>query len=281
MDADRFILRDRLWVITKPIGIAVYDFDFRSFFDCLTPFSPPEGIPAVARIGAFENYPAFYESCLESNIVLVHSPAEHLRCSTLPEWYPLISADTPRSRWYSTVPDFSTIEADFELPVFIKGARQTSRHKAAASIVRSRTEYEAAAEIFRADPILRWQNFVCRELVSLRPVPGGTEGKIPASYEFRTFWWRGELVGAGRYWYEAEAYRWTDSERESALKVARRAVAAIGTAFLVVDLAQTADGRWIIIECNDGMESGYAGASPFAIWQAISDCEINREGGKV
>ena len=41
----------------------------------------------------------------------------------------------------------------------------------------------------------------------------------------------------------------------------------------MVDLAQTTTGRWIIIECNDGMESGYAGASPFAIWQAIVDYE--------
>lgn len=271
MPHDRFIISDHLWVVTEPVGVSIYDFDFRRYFDCRTPYDLPAGLSAVARIGAFDDYPSFFEDCAEFGINLVHSPEDHVRCTTLPEWYPLIEEDTPRSRWYQEPPNFSEIESDFSLPVFIKGARQTSKHKAAASIIRSRGDYEAAAEIFRTDPILHWQDFVCRELLPLRAVSGGTEGKIPASFEFRTFWWRGELVGAGRYWFEADEYHWTDSERDQALEVARRAVAALDCSFLVVDLAQTSDGRWIIIECNDGMESGYAGASPFAIWQAIID----------
>lgn len=268
---DRFIIRDKLWVVTAPVGVAVYDFDFRSYFDCRTPFDPPISLPAVARVGAFDDYEKLFHRCKELGIDLVHSPEDHRKCSTLPEWYPLISEDTPRSRWYPSVPEFTQIEQDFDLPVFIKGARQTSKHKAAASVIRSREDYAVAAEIFRNDPILRWQEFVCRELLPLRPVSGGTEGKIPASFEFRTFWWRGELVGGGRYWFEADHYNWSDSERDQALKIARRVVVALDCAFLVVDLAQTIDGRWIIIECNDGMESGYAGCSPFVIWQAIID----------
>jgi len=215
----------------------------------------------------------FFEDCAKLGIDLVHSPEDHIKCSTLPGWYPLIADHTPRSRWFSEVPDFSEIQSTFELPVFIKGARQTSQHKAAASIVRNQGEYEAAASIFRSDPVLRWQDFVCREFIPLRPVAGGIQGKIPASFEFRTFWWRGQLVGAGRYWYEASHYIWSEQERDAALEVARHAVIALQCTFLVVDLAQTTSGRWIVVECNDGMESGYAGASPFALWQAIIDYE--------
>jgi hypothetical protein len=177
---------------------------------------------------------------------------------------------------YSGIPSFEEIEAEFELPIFVKGARQTSKHSAAASVIRSRSDFDTAVEIYRTDPILHWQDFVCRELLDLRAVRGGSEAKIPASFEFRTFWWRGQLVGGGRYWFEADDYSWNDSEREDALKVAGHAVAALSCAFLVVDLAQTSEGEWIIIECNDGMESGYAGASPFAIWQKIIDIEASR-----
>jgi hypothetical protein len=53
-----------------------------------------------------------------------------------------------------------------------------------------------------------------------------------------------------------------------------QAVVALRWNFVVIDLAQTITGKWIVIECNDGMESGYAGASPFAIWQAIIDQEL-------
>lgn len=274
MQRDRFILEDRLWVVTNPVGVAVYDFDFRQFFDCRTPYDVGlDPLPGVARIGAFADYPALYSEGNAFGIELVHTPEEHLRCTTLSAWYPLIENLTPRSRIYATIPSFAEIENDFELPIFVKGARQTSKHQAAASIVHSRDDFNTATTIFESDPILRWQEFVCRELVELRPVQGGTSGKIPASYEFRTFWWRGELVGAGRYWYEADDYAWTVSERLAALKIAAQAVDALQCTFLVVDLAQTPAGDWLVIECNDGMESGYAGASPFAIWQNIIEIE--------
>lgn len=276
MNADQFLLRDHLWMITKPVGVPVYDFGFRSFFDCRTPYELPSRMPGIARIGALEDYDAFYRDSAEQGIDLVHTPADHERCTLLPSWYPLIESDTPRSRWYPSVPSLAEIESHFDFPVFLKGARQTSKHAAAASIIRTPAEFAEAARIFRSDPILHWQEFVCRELIELRAVAGGADGKIPASFEFRTFWWRGQLAGAGPYWYEADPYRWTDSERADALAVARRAANALACTFLVVDVAQTADGRWIVIECNDGMESGYAAASPFAIWQTITDIECER-----
>lgn len=276
MSADRFIIKDQLWLVTEPVGVSAYDFDFRQFFDCRTPYEYPERLPGVARIGAFENYEMFFCDCAEVGIDLVHSPDDQLRCTNLPEWYPLIKDHTPRSLWFEEVPSFAEVEAELGLPLFIKGSRQTSKHKAAASVVRSRADFDIAAAIFKSDPILRWQDFVCRELLELRPVSGGVEGKVPASYEFRTFWWRGELVGSGRYWFEANDYCWTDVERIAALKVAKQAVIALRCDFLVIDLAQTVAGDWVIIECNDGMESGYAGASPFAIWQNIIQCELRK-----
>jgi hypothetical protein len=273
---DRLVISKALWMVTHPTGFPVYDFDFRQFFNCSTPWDAPRDLPGVARIGAFDDYPSFYRECQDMGIAMVHSPEDHLRCTSLPQWYPLIEQDTPRSRWYRELPSFEEIEAHFDLPVFIKGSRQTSRHQAAASIIRDRSGYEVAVEIYRRDPILRWQDFVCREFIPLRPVSGGIAGKIPASFEFRTFWWRGELAGAGPYWIDSNKYNWTSTEREAALAVARRAAAALNCAFLVVDVAQTADGRWIVIEVNDGMESGYAGISPFALWQTVLDCEASR-----
>ncbi len=274
-ELDRFIISNRLWMVNHPVGVPIYDFDFRSFFDCRTPFEARGDIPAVARIGAFQDYGEFFERCGQMGINLLHSPADHSRCSHLPEWYPLIENHTPRSKWYDRIPTLAKIEEDFEFPVFLKGARQTSKHQAAASIVRGRADFENAVAIFRSDPILHWQEFVCRELLELRPVPGSQKGKIPASFEFRTFWWKGNLVGSGRYWFEAGEYSWTPAESDEALMVARHAVRALNRTFLVVDLAQTVDGRWIVIECNDGMESGYAGASPFAIWQAVLQHECS------
>jgi hypothetical protein len=39
--------------------------------------------------------------------------------------------------------------------------------------------------------------------------------------------------------------------------------------FLVVDIARTASGDWIVIECNDAQEAGYVGLSPAVLWNNI------------
>jgi hypothetical protein len=53
-------------------------------------------------------------------------------------------------------------------------------------------------------------------------------------------------------------------------------MATVAVPFLVVDIAQAADGRWLVIECNDGQESGYAACTPIALWQRVLDLEARR-----
>lgn len=65
------------------------------------------------------------------------------------------------------------------------------------------------------------------------------------------------------------------TERRAALAVARQAAEQVAVPFLVVDMAQTVDGRWIVIECNDGQESGYAGIPPNVLWRNILKIEGN------
>lgn len=267
--SDRFVLENKLWVITSPTGISVYDFEFRRYFKCRTPYLMEGERPGVVRAGAFEDYALFYQTMLRDGIRLLNTPEEQKRCSSLPQWYPLCTTDTPRSRWYEGIPSYDEITGEFALPVFVKGARQTSRHQAAASIIRDRADYERVTAIFRADAVLHWQQFVCREFVKLRKVEGEAGNKVAPAFEFRTFWYRGTLLGAGRYWYAVPDYNWTETEKVEALTVAARVAEVLDCGFLVVDLAMTEGGQWIVIECNDGMESGYAGVSPFTLWPEL------------
>ena len=263
-----FTIEDQLGFLEKPTGVAVYDFAFEQFFNCAHPLRPA-GLPTVARVGAPHDYAQWYSELQELGISLIHSPAEQLRCTTLSEWYPLIEELTPRSQVFGESPSVEMIEANFDYPLFMKGSRQTNRHQASLSIIRDRSQLKSALAIYRSDPVLHWQEVVCRELMSLRPIEGGIEGKVPASFEFRTFWWYGEFVGAGAYWFEADTYQWNETERAEALEVAHEAARQIRCPFVAIDVAQCQDGRWIVIECNDGQESGFAGASPAALWQNV------------
>src|SRR5215218_7220700 len=94
-------VEERLWVASSTTGAPGYDFDFGSFFAVRRPWQRDAEVTAVARLGATGEYAERYDRTLaEDRVRLIHSPAEHLRCSQLPNWYPLLAELTPRSAWY-------------------------------------------------------------------------------------------------------------------------------------------------------------------------------------
>lgn len=274
---DLFLLEGAVWVWTRPVGVSIYDLDFEHLFACRRPWDRPSEVLAVARVGALDDYAASHARLLEEGVRLVHDPEEYLRATRLPRWYPLLEGLTPKSLWFEgTAPDPARIEAELGWPIFMKGARQTSRHRRRLSIIEGPDDLARALEEYAQDPILGWQDVVCRRLEALRRVEDPDPERVPSSYEFRTFWWRGQLVGCGRYWWQGVDYALTDEERGPALAVAAEAARRVAVPFLVVDIAQRADGGWIVIECNDAQESGYAGVSPVALWQELVRLERER-----
>jgi hypothetical protein len=258
---------NRLVIVSEPVGVAVYDFDFDLYFACDHPVAFGDCEPCVLRIGAIPDYAAAFREKLEWGLRLVNSPEEHSRASELEHWYPLIQDLTPRTLVFDSLPSVREIENSFCWPIFLKGSRQTSKHNPSLAVVKDASQYEAVRKKYSEDEILRWQKPVVREFVPLLPVPGTVAGKIRPSAEFRSFWWNGDCVGWGQYWYQVSAYNCPDVQR--GLEVAREAAVRLQVPFLVVDFAKSADGRWIVIECNDAQVSGYTGIVPQVIWNNI------------
>lgn len=272
MSATISLLNDKLWVAHAPVGVPAYDFAFSPLFAVRHPYRAPDGARLFVRTGAFADYAAAYQAYAERGFRLVNDPAAHRRATHLSAWYPRIRAHTPRSTVFPGVPTVAEVERAFDYPVFIKGERQTAGHAADLCIARNRVDLERILAAYAAHPVLHWQNLVCRTYVPLRQVTASmATDKVPPSFEFRTFWDRGHLVGAGPYWAGFASYTWTEQERTAALRIGQRVANAVDVPFLVVDLAQTADGTWICIECNDAQESGYGGVNPIALWQNLID----------
>ena len=272
-DIDVFQIERSVWIAEAKIQSPNYDFAFNQLLACSHSRFGLNEVSAVARFGAVLDYDALYASLLERGVRLIHSPAQHQLCSELPQWYPLLKGLTPESWWYDKAPDAETAGELAGWPLFIKGSRQTSRHQFKLSIIHNPEEYRAAVEAFSNDRMLHWQQVVIRRFERLRPVQADMGQRIPASFEFRSFWWRGHLAGVGPYFAEFAKYQWSESEKAEALKMAEDAARRVALPFVVVDLAQCVDGRWIVIEINDAQESGYAGVPRLAMWQRIIELE--------
>lgn len=124
-------VEDILWVLHAPTGLRVYDFDFNLFLTCKHPWRRPKTIHAVARTGVYEDYETRYNELEHDGVILIHSPEDHLQCSELPQWYPLLADLTPKSIWFDQIPSPAEVGDAIGWPMFLKGQRQTSRHKRA------------------------------------------------------------------------------------------------------------------------------------------------------
>ena len=268
-DIDIFQIERSLWIAEAKIGLPVYDFPFAQMMDCRHGRFGQDEVVAIGRFGAVSDYDTLYAGLLELGVRLVHSPAEHQLCSELPLWYPKLEGLTPESWWFDKAPDAKTAGELAGWPLFMKGSRQTSRHKAKLSIIANPKAYDEAVAEFATDRMLHWQQIVIRRFERLRPVEADMGQKIPASFEFRSFWWHGELAGVGPYFVEYAKYDWTPAERTTALAIAQEAAQRVNLPFVVIDLAQKIDGDWTVIEINDAQECGYTGVKPLPLWQRM------------
>lgn len=260
-------IEDRLVVVTKEVGVSTYDFDFDLHFCCEHPYRFKSEEMCVLRIGPISDYAAEFDEKMDMGLRLVNSPEEHAMASELESWYPLIRDLTPRTRVFEALPQAADIESEFDWPVFLKGSRQTSKHNPDLSIVRSRQHYERVVQQYQRDPILFWQKPVVREFVSLEPLTGSVPGKVPPSVEYRSFWWNGECVGWGCYWYQLDRYESADID--NGLAIASDTATRLKVPFLAVDFAKASGGQWVVIECNDAQESGYVGTPPYRLWREV------------
>lgn len=266
--SDLFQLESSFWIAERKTQVALYDFAFSPLFQIARPWHKASGT-LVARIGAIADYEQLYHQYLEHGLSLVNTPKQHQLASELEYWYPLVADLSPRSKVYETFPSAHNVKADFEYPVFIKGNRQTAKHNPELSIARNDKELEWIAKAYTENSILHWQKVVVREFVDLKPLEVQVPGKMKLSLEFRTFWWKGVCVGHGSYWSQYAQYACTPTEKEEGLKLAKKAVNVLKVPFIVIDLALNVKGEWILIECNDGQESGYCGVDKAKLWRQV------------
>lgn len=266
-DAAALDVQGRAFVL-RALGVPAYDFDPRPYFPCraLRPDETRDGV--IARLGALVDYEATFAELDALGLRLVNDPAQHRVASTLSGWYPALEGLTSRSHVFDGFPSNEEVARTIGFPVFVKGDRQTHGHRASTSIAGDARALDTIRRAWSEDPVLSWQRVAVRELVSLEPLAAtGVDDRVPPSVELRAFFLEGRLVGLGPYWWQHAAPRLPNVDAPRAL--AEEAAARVDVPFLVVDVARRTDGRWTVIECNDGQEAGHAGIVPLALWSAI------------
>lgn len=267
--SDDFFTIDHLAILYRKTGNDVYDFEFRNHFECKSVVAEVDA-PVLLHIGAVEDYAGVSSAIDEIGMKLLVSEEEHLKCSTIERWYPILKEKTPVTKIYDKLPPVDELQENFTFPVFIKGNRQTNRHKKSQCIIEDAASYEKLCDEWAGDKVLSWQKVAIREYVHLMTIDDTSyPDMVPISYEFRFFYFKGKCVAYGSYWYMGKQYDLSENELSEVLKLTNWAAERLAVTFPAIDVAKTARGEWIIIEVNDAQESGFVGVNPITLWNRI------------
>lgn len=272
---DLFELTSEISVATKRENVNSYDFDFRNYFHVKTIIGETKS-NLILRIGAINDYESVYNYFAEIGLKLINSIDEHNKISLLPNWYKDIKEFTPRSIIFDTLPTFEQIIDEFKFPIFLKGERQTNKHKKELCVAGNRTEFENILIAWRTDPILNWQKMIVREFVDLKPIEKELTNQLKKSFEIRVFVWFGQILSIGQYW-ESENRIQLDRIDENKIKeITETVYKKLFVPFMVIDFGKTINDEWIIIELNDAQESGYAMNSKINLWNNLVELGIKK-----
>lgn len=176
---------------------------------------------------------------------------------------------TPRTYLLEDTPDTG--------PFVVKGETNSKRslwktHMYAAN---KREAIQVACRLME-DSLISEQRIYVRDFVPLETFGVGVDG-VPIAREFRFFVLDGQVLCGAYYWanhteFLAEHNIPTPQASEVPQEFLKRVTEAVGAnvRFYVIDVAKTASGEWIVVELNDGQQSGLSENEPEKLYGALA-----------
>lgn len=217
-----------------------------------------------------EEYAALFEAIEARDETMVVHPEEMAAASLAPLWIPALADHTAPSRWTDDEDVRAAWEVALELgppPWIVKDHVKSAKeewHRAcfvpeAASFDDFRAICDRLVEL-RGDRFTG--GFVVRQYLELATLPGFTSDRRRVTDEHRLVFWDGRLVAHAPY-HDVDASLPNPSQFDF---IGRR----IDSPFFVADVARLADGRWTVIEVNDGGSAILPeGMDPRDVYRAI------------
>lgn len=183
------------------------------------------------------------------------------------DWYDALKDYTPR-----TWDDNSFSHSNYGGPFVVKGRTNSRKERwNDAMFASDRMRASVVASKLMSDPEIGPQGVVYREYVPLKTYEYLCYG-LPVTNEWRFFFYKTEILSVGYYWSNASddviSGKMVSGE---CVKLAKHlaTIASKYVNFFTLDLAETKDGNWILIEVNDGQQSGLSENDPYELYGSL------------
>lgn len=221
----------------------------------------------IARYSALPFYKELEQDLLSVGARLINTYRQHRYVADLGNWVRDLEDITPETWTHlDAIPD--------EGPFILKGETNSKKFSWDTHFF-ARTRREAVDVYGRLqdDGFISSQHIYIRRFVKLHTYMIGLRG-MPVTKEFRVFICDGEVLSSGYYWsnYIDDLPEHPDP-KEIPTRFLQEVIDRVGKniRFWVVDVAQTATGDWIVVELNDGQQSGLSENDPSVLYPRLAE----------
>lgn len=243
-------------------------------FDVTRSRNKTYGDITVGRYSVLPYYKELENDLFYNDSQLVNSYDQHKYIASF-EYYEDIKEYTPKT-WFSLedVPEN-------EGPYVVKGCTNSRKHQWNTMMFAEtkRKAVEIACDL-QADSLIGEQDIIVRQYVPLEKVDEGING-LPMSNEWRFFFYKKKMLSHGFYWVNTDKR----GSMDFGGLVFAQGIANIVSEkvnFFVIDIAKTQEGKWIVVELNDGQMSGLSDNDPNVLYKNLLECfDKNSDSSKI
>lgn len=211
-----------------------------------------------------ENYSKLYDALRSRGIRLINNANQYRYTHHLPESLPIIAPHTPRTVWMQTDGKNLSYEGIMQMllpfagqPLVLKDYVKSAKHYwYQACYISSASDATAVKNTVDHFLKIRGNDFegglVFREFVEFQPLADHPQSRMPLTKEYRLFFLNGVPISIIRYW-NIEGYDETD---QPPITLFADIAKQVKSRFFTMDVAQTIDGEWMIIELGDAQVAG-------------------------
>ena len=231
--------------------------------------------PGQLVLGRYSVLPYYYE--LEEDVKklggsLINSHLQHQMVSDIQNWYPYLEAFTPKS-WFR----LEDVPTDYPGPFFLKGNINSRKQLFKThSFAANRKEMLEVYFRLMEDSLIQHQGVCIREFVDLHKYGVNDITGCPVSKEFRIILYKNNIIAKGYYWSNySEELNYPDSNEIDNVLV-QEVIKKIGfkANFWCLDVAQKADGKWIVVELGDAQMAGLSAIPIDEFYKNLSEIAV-------
>jgi len=270
----------------KPIILFRNDVDWRQeaevakkHFTCIDSRMLLKDNLVIARFSALPFYKEQENDFAYAGCQMINTYEQHMYIADLGNWYMDLSGFTPRT-WnlLHAIPDDGpfVLKGETNSKKFFWNSHMFAKYKKAAIEVHGR---------LMADSMLQYQKIYIRQYVPLEVLADGLQG-LQVTREYRFFVYKNKILSGGFYWSshseDIRANGISIDPDEVPLDFLNAIIDKVQNTelsepptYYVIDVAKTAAGEWILIELNDGQQSGLSDNDPDVLYKNLREALKN------